>query len=97
MTHFADKVKRLERIRQTLRRRYGEAARASVTHPVEHALAAILGEEAAEKKAREALERLRGQFVDLNDLRVSRPHEIREALGHNFPRSGQKARVIPRL
>jgi endonuclease III len=35
--------------------------------------------------------------VDLNDLRVSRPREIREAIGANFPRSAQKARVIPRL
>jgi endonuclease III len=97
MTSFADKVKRLERIRHLLRRRYGEPPRAVVTHPVEHALLAILGEEASRKQAEAALDRLHTAFVDLNDLRVSRPREIREALGPNFPRSSQKARVIPRL
>ena len=97
MTNFRDKVRRLERVRQTLRRRYGEPPKLAVTHPVEHALLAVLWEEAAEKKAREALERLHEHFVDLNDLRVSRPREIRDCLGQNFPRSGPKARVIPRL
>jgi endonuclease III len=97
MTNFADKVRRLERLRQLLRRRYGDPPNLSITHPVEHALVAVLAEETAERQARQALDRLHEHFVDLNDLRVSRPREIREALGHNFPRSGQKARVIPRL
>jgi endonuclease III len=97
MTHFQDVVKRLERVRQTLRRRYGDPPKVSVTHPVEHALLAILWEETTEKKAREALDKLHASFVDLNDLRVSRPREIRDTLGQSFPRSGPKARVIPRF
>lgn len=97
MTHFQDVVKRLERVRQTLHRCYGDPPKLSVTHPVEHALLAVLWEETTEKKAREALDRLHDDFVDLNDLRVSRPREIRDCLGQAFPRSGPKARVIPRL
>jgi len=97
MSTFADKVRRVERVRQALRKRYGDAPPVAVTHPVEHALGVILSEEATSRQAEDALERLRRHFVDLNDLRVSRPREIREVLGTNFPRSSHKARVIPRL
>jgi endonuclease III len=97
MHSFADKARRVERIRQILRHRYGAAPAVTVTHPVEHALRAILAEEAAAKEADEGLERLRRHFVDLNDLRVSRPREIRDVLGQNFPRSAHKARVMPRM
>ena len=97
MPSFTDKVRRLERMRLALRRRYGEPPRLAVTHPVEHALRAILAEEATAQEADKALARIRQHFVDLNDLRVSRPREIREVLGQDFPRSTQKARVIPRL
>jgi endonuclease III len=97
MTTFADKVRRLDRIRQHLRRRYGEPPRLAVTHPVEHAIRAILSEEATGAEVDDAIDRLHRHFVDLNDLRVSRPREIRDVLGSEFPRSGHKARVIPRL
>jgi len=97
MVAFADKVRFLERVRQHLRRRFGELPRLAVTHPVEHAIRAILSEEAASAEVDDAIDRLHRHFVDLNDLRVSRPREIREVLGGEFPRSGHKARVIPRL
>ena len=97
MPSFTDKVRRLERMRLALRRRYGEPPRLAVMHPVEHALRVILAEETTAAEADKALARIRQHFVDLNDLRVSRPREIREVLGQDFPRSTQKARVIPRL
>jgi len=97
MLIFADKVRRLERVRLALKKRYGDAPPVAVAHPVEHVLRAILSEEATSRQADDALDRLRRHFVDWNDLRVSRPREIREVLGTNFPRSSHKARVIPRL
>ncbi|MCX5655845.1 MAG: hypothetical protein NTY65_14495 [Planctomycetota bacterium] len=97
MPHFADKVRRLEKIRLALRRRYGPPPPVAITHPVEHALRTILSEEATSEQVEHAMGRIRRHFVDLNDLRVSRPREIREVLGVNFPRSGQKARVMPRI
>jgi len=97
MPTFTDKMRRLERVRQHLKRRFGDSPRVTVTHAVEHALRVILGEEAAGAQVDEAMERLHRHFVDLNDLRVSRPCEIRDVLGTDFPRSGHKARVIPRL
>jgi endonuclease III len=97
MPTFTNKLKSVERIRQHLRRRHGEAPKVTVTHPVEHAIRAILAEEATAAEVDAALDRLRRHFVDMNDLRVSRPREIRDVLGPNFPRSSHKARVIPRL
>jgi len=97
MPTFTSKLRALERVRQHLRRRFGEAPTVTVTHPVEHAIRAILSEEATAAEVDSALDRLRRHFVDMNDLRVSRPREIRDVLGPNFPRSGHKARVIPRL
>jgi len=97
MHNFADKVKRLEKVRVALRRRYGQPPPVAVTHPVEHAMRTLLSEEATSEQVEQAMGRIRRHFVDLNDLRVSRPREIRDVLGVNFPRSGQKARVLPRI
>jgi len=97
MTMFSEKARRLDRARLHLKRRYGDAPKLMLTHPVEHILRAILSEEATASQVDQAMRRLREQFVDWNDLRVSRPREIREALGPDFPGVGHKARVIPRL
>ena len=97
MASFGDKVKRLERIRLALRQRYAAPPRVPVTHPVEHAMRVILSEEATCEQVDQAMDRIHKYFVDLNDLRVSRPREVRDVLGMNFPRANQKARVIPRL
>jgi len=97
METFTEKTKRLERIRRSLKRAYGEVERPPVTHPVEHAVRTVLSEEATREEVEAAMERIREHFVDFNDLRVSRPREIREVLGEAFPRASHKARVIPRL
>jgi len=97
MPTFTDKAKRLDQIRLALKGRYGEQPKPIITHPVEHALRTILGEEATRKQVEEVLERMRAHFGDWNDLRVSRPREIRETLGADFPGAAYKARVIPRL
>ncbi len=97
MATFTDKARKLERVRAALKRRYGDPQRAPIPHPVEHAIRAILAEEATPDQVEAALERFRETFVDFNELRVTRPREIREALGEAFPQRRHKARVIPRL
>jgi endonuclease III len=97
MTTFAEKARRLERARLHLKRRYGDAPKLLLPHPVEHILRAILSEEATASQVEQAMHRLRDQFVDWNDLRTSRPREIREALGPDFPGATPKARAIPRI
>jgi len=97
MTSFTDKVKHLERVRKALRRAWGEVRRPIVTHPVAHLVRTILAEEATPQAVDAAMDRIDRHFVDWNDLRVSRPKEIREVLGPDFPRAGAKARAIPRI
>jgi len=97
METFTDKTKRLDRIRRALKRKYGDVPRPPVTHPVEHAVRTVLAEEATRADVDAAMERIRHHFIDFNDLRVSRPREIRDVLGDDFPRASAKARVIPRL
>jgi len=97
MATFTEKAKRLDRIRRDLAQALGPVQRQPVYDPVEHVLRAVLGEEATEAEVEAALQRMRDHFVDWNDLRVSRPREIREVLGETFPLAGPKARVIPRL
>jgi endonuclease-3 len=97
METFTDKAKRLERIRKALKRKYGEQERLPVTHPVEHAIRTVLAEETTPGEVDAAMDRIRDHFIDYNDLRVSRPREIRDVLGDDFPRASYKARVIPRL
>jgi len=97
MATFTEKAKRLDRIRRDLAQALGPVQRQPVYDPVEHVLRAVLGEEATEAEVEAALQRMRDHFVDWNDLRVSRPREIREVLGEAFPLAGPKARVIPRL
>jgi endonuclease III len=97
MATFTEKARRLTRVCRVLKRHYGEPIRSPVTHSVEHVVRTILSEEASSEQVEKALERLRRQFVDWNDLRVSRPREIREVLGADYPGGAEKARVIPRL
>jgi len=97
MASFTEKVKHLGRVRKALRRAWGEAPRPTVTHPVAHLVRTILAEEATPQAVDAAMQRITAHFVDRNDLRVSRPREIREVLGPDFPRAGAKARAIPRV
>lgn len=58
---------------------------------------ACLSQNTTEAKARTALHRLRGSFVDMNELRVSRSAEIAEVLGKSFPEPRTTARQIAKL
>jgi len=97
MLTFTEKAKRLDRARRAMKRVYGDVAPSPVTHPVRHAVRTVLAEEATADEVEAALQRIHDAFIDWNDLRVSRPREIRDVLGEAFPRASTKARVIPRL
>jgi endonuclease-3 len=97
MGTFTQKARRLDRVRGLLKRRYGEQPRPDVTHPVEHIIRTVLAEETTPAEVDKAVERLRAHFCGWNDLRVSRPREVREVLGDDFPRRAHKARVVTRV
>lgn len=77
---YADKVKKLQR---TLKRAYGKVEPISYEDPVDALVYAMVSEPITERKAQAAIKRFADYFVDLNDLRVSRPEEIAEIVGED--------------
>jgi len=58
--------------------------------PVPQVVAAFMQWESTSKAADTALNRLWSQLIDLNDLRVSHPHELIEILGSRYPRAQER-------
>jgi len=82
----------------TLKKTYGDPGDPPPVRPVlEEMVYAILREGATRADADRAFARLRGQFYDWNEVRVSSAHEVEEALA-GLPHPGAKAqRVIDLL
>jgi len=62
--------------------------------PITALILACLSEVTTENKARTALGRIRSNFVDFNELRVSRVEEMVEILGKGFPLAKETSRRI---
>ncbi len=78
----------------TLKRAYGNLGEPEPVRPVlEEMVYAILREDATRPDADRAFGRLRSQFYDWNEVRVSAAHEVEEALA-GLPEAGQKAQRI---
>jgi endonuclease III len=73
--------KRVRKLYRSLKRKYPRVERVVYDEPTEALVYAILSERTSEASARAAAKRFEDYFVGLNDLRVSRPEEIIEALG----------------
>jgi endonuclease III len=61
---------------------------------VEEVLLGILGRDASDSKARQALERLRRSMVDVNEMRVAAPGDVIDEVGPNFPGIEEKAQNL---
>ncbi|MFC1765724.1 hypothetical protein ACFL6U_27075 [Planctomycetota bacterium] len=77
---YADKVKKLH---QALKKAYGKVEPVRYDDPVDALVYAMMSEPISERKAQTASKRFAEYFVDLNDLRVSRPEEIAEVIGQD--------------
>ncbi len=88
---YSDRIRKLYR---SLKRKYPKVEQTTYGDPVEALVYACLSEHLSEKDARAAFRRLAECFVDLNDLRVSRPDEIVEAIGQDTPVTRQIAATI---
>ncbi len=65
--------------------------------PVQAVVYAILSENMSEAAAQSASKRFADYFVDLNDLRVSRPEEVMEILGQDTPVTRYIAATLGRV
>jgi endonuclease III len=78
-------AKKIQKLYRTLKQRAGKAAVLTYDEPVDALVYAVVSEKATELQAESAINRIKDNFVDYNDLRVARPEEISEVLGQDFP------------
>ena len=76
--NFHTKVQQLLRL---YKRKAKKLERPDYEEPVDAVVFAVLSEHTTSQQAQTAFKRLKEYFIDLNDLRVSRPEEIVEAAG----------------
>ena len=75
---YSGKIKKLYR---TLRRKHPKVPQVTYEEIADAIVYAVISAELSKKAADAAMKRSREYFVDWNDLRVSRPEEIVEAMG----------------
>jgi hypothetical protein len=77
-------AQRLQRLCSRLPRELGVVKEPEKTDPLTELVLACLAAPGSETRARAALNRLRGQFVDFNELRVARVDEVADVLGRQY-------------
>ena len=87
-------AQRIGQIYRMLKRKYGKVEPPVHDEPADAVVAGIVSQGLGLKSSKVAVKRLFRHFVDLNDLRVSRPEEITEVLGGDSPEARQTAAAI---
>ena len=96
MKNSSEYSKKLRRLYNSLKRKYPKIQ--PITHDdlVEALIYSIVSENLTARAAQTAMKRLAENFVDFNDLRVSRSEEIIETLGEDTPETKQIASSLTR-
>ncbi|GAF80612.1 unnamed protein product [marine sediment metagenome] len=96
MKNSSEYSRKLHRLYNSLKRKYPKVQ--PVTHDdlVEALIYSIVSENLTARAAQTAMKRLAENFVDFNDLRVSRSEEIIETLGEDTPETKQIASSLTR-
>jgi endonuclease III len=81
MKNSKEYAKKVHKLYRSLKRKYPRVQKALYDEPAKALVYALLSENMTVADAQAATKRFDDYFVDLNDLRVSRPEEIIEALG----------------
>ena len=78
-----------------LKRLYGAPAKQPAdVELIEQIVLAILADNESPNKAQSVLQRLKGYYVDFNELRVARPSELAAHMGATFTQASSKAKRI---
>ena len=83
MKNSKEYSKKVLRLYRSLKPKYPKVEKVVYEEPVDALVYGIIAENITEAAAQAAMKRLAEHFVDLNDLRVSRPKEIIEVLGES--------------
>lgn len=89
--------KRVRKLYRSLKRKYPRVEKVVYDEPTEALVYATLSEHMSEPAARAAAKRFEDYFIGLNDIRVSRPEEIIEALGAETKVARDAALVLLRV
>jgi len=85
MKNSREYSKKVQQLYRSLKRRFPKVEKVVYEEPVDALVYAIISENLSEAASQSAIKRFADYFVDLNDLRVSRPKEIMEVLGESAP------------
>lgn len=85
MKNSKEYSKKIQKLFRSLKRKYPKQEKATYDEPAEAIVYAIISEKITHKQTQTAAKKFNEYFVDLNDLRVSRPEEIIEMLGEDTP------------
>jgi len=91
---YSRKVLKLYR---SSKRKYPKVEKPTYDEPMDAIVSAIVRENLSEATAEAAMKRFGEYFVDLNELRVSRPEEIVDVIGQDTPASRDAALTITRV
>jgi endonuclease III len=93
-THYGKKVKAAY---AKFRGCAGDGPLPGPVSPIEQLIVAVLSQESTVAKARKALAQINSGLVDYNELRVSTPAEIANAVGRQVPRVVERAKSLIRV
>lgn len=85
---------RIGKLHRSLKRKYSKIEKVTYAEPLDAVIYAIISENTSDSSARSAIKRFNNFFVDINDLRVSRPEEIMEMLGEDTPEARDTASSV---
>ncbi|MBN8526859.1 MAG: hypothetical protein J0M02_16115 [Planctomycetes bacterium] len=87
----------LTRVTEALEARYGRRKHQTYEDVIEALVQQILDLGVPEKSGREAMKRLREEFIDWNDMRVATVREIEDVLGQRYPKVREKSEDLRHL
>jgi endonuclease III len=97
MKNSKEYSKKIQRLYRSLKRKYPKVQKLSHEEIANAIVYAVISFELSEKATNSAIKRFADYFVDWNDLRVSRPEEIVEALGEDTPVTRSVTSTITRV
>ena len=97
MKDSAEYAPRLKKLLNRLKRQGVPKVKDSMIDPTSALVLGCLSSVTTETKARSAFNKLANNYVDFNELRVSRVEEVTEVLGREFPQAKEISSKITRL
>jgi hypothetical protein len=85
---------KIEKLLKSLKKEAAAVAMPTYTDPVDAIVYAFISSFTTEANASKLLKRIDGHFVDINDLRVSRPEEILEVFGEQSEQAAASTQAM---